>query len=436
MRRAAMLRLSVELVRFILGVVFVVSALLKAVDPYGVSYKVYEYFNTILGYGAVEFRTASMALAVALCFVEFILGSCLLMGIYRRLASKLVVMMQIFFTVLTAYTYFFAPIKECGCFGDALKMTDGETLLKNIVLLLLAIYLMRYARRARTLFSRMERWFFSFLAVVGILVFMYANVRYLPYIDFRSYKVGVNLKEQRQRAEDDYLNQLLTNTYYLYAKDGQQVRFRADSLPDSTWSYVETIESKELTPAVNASAFDLYDVHGRLATDDIFNDTAGVFLVLSSSWQDASVEHSEVLNELYDYAHRHGYQFYGVSSSSFEEIAEWRYQTGAEYDMLTMDATTVRTIIRSNPGLLIMKGGQVMSKLSMNMLPRIEDIPNFVKQNLSEPQTPTYAQWRVVPLGIWLLGYLVGVLRLWSRLTSALFFLKRRGKRSQTIEKQ
>lgn len=431
-----MRRLLLELIRFVLGAVFVLSALLKAVDPYGVSYKIYDYFNHIFGYSAVELRTASTAMAIVLCAVEFILGSFLLMGIYRRLASKLTVCMLLFFTALTAYTYFFSPIKECGCFGDALNMTDGETLLKNLVLLPPAIYLMRHARKARTLFSMMERWFFSFLAVVGVLIFMYANIKYLPYIDFRPYKVGLNLREQRQRAEQDYQNQFLSNTYYIYSKAGRQERFRADSLPDSTWSYVQTVEQEGWTPKVNMPAFDLYDHKERWVTEDILGDATGVFLLLSSSWKEASLEHSEVLNELYDYARKHGCQFYGVSPSRFEEVAEWRYQTGAEYDMLNMDDTTVRTIIRSNPGLFIIKDGQIMRKLSMNMLPTIEDIPTFVQQSMALPQPITYMQWRIVPLSIWLLGYLIGVLRLWSRLASALIFLRHRAKRGKVVQKQ
>lgn len=427
-------KLLIELIRFVLGAIFVLSSLLKAVDPYGVSYKIYDYLNLFFGYAAVELRTAAMAMAVGLCFFEFVLGAFLLMGIYRRLTARLSVLLLIFFTALTAYTYWDSPIKECGCFGDALEMTAGETFLKNLILLPLSIYLLRYARRARTLFSRLERWFFSFLAIVGILVFIYANINYLPYRDFRPYKVGLNLREQRVQAEQAYLEELLSNTYYLYEKSGRQERFRADSLPDSTWKFVAPMEQlDQWAPAFEVPNFDVYDLDERWVTEEVLTDTAGVFLLLSPSWADASLAHSEVLNELYDYATKLGYKFYGVSPSRFEDVVEWRYQTGSEYDMLTMDATTIRTIIRSNPGLLIMKNGQIMNKLSMNMLPSIEDIPTFVERSLAKPQSLSYAQWRVAPLAVWLLGYLIGVLRLWIRQISALIYIKRRGKAAQIV---
>ncbi len=403
--------LLLELARVLLSLALLLSGLLKAIDPVGVANKVIEYQTNIFGVSSPWLLQGSTGIAFVLVTIEFILGAFLLMGIYRRLASRLTFGLLLFMTVLTGYIYAMGMVIDCGCFGDAIHLSPLETFAKNIVLLLLAYYVMRHARSMKHLYSRRERWIPAILAIVGIVVFASDNYRHLPYIDFLPYKVGYNLRERIAKADATMQADLLESTLYIYIKGDERRGFRANELPDSTWTYVEMQQPQALATGTSEYSFVLLTPEGTEVTAEILGNDRGVFLFFSPSWLEASQANVDAVNELYRYAEAHGYAFYGVSPSHSEAEAEWRYQTGASYPSLFMDATTIKTIIRSNPGLVVMRGGVILDKVAVHDLPSVEEIETYVDQRLNKGVSTEPAFDRLILLLIWGVLVLYGLVR-------------------------
>ncbi len=205
-----------ELMRVILALTLVVSGVVKAIDPMGTISKVAEYQSSIFGVTSPTLLGLSTLMAVLLITLEFSVGAWLLAGIYRRLAARLCLVLILTMTILTGYIYFSGVSIDCGCFGEAIKLTAGETFLKNLLLLPMAYILMRRARKLRHLYSRRERWIPMFLATGGILYAIYESYTDLPYRDFLPYKVGVNLPQSIEASETEMQALLSEHTRYIY----------------------------------------------------------------------------------------------------------------------------------------------------------------------------------------------------------------------------
>ena len=184
-----------ECARVLVGVVFVLSGLLKAVDPVGTALKIGQYLAPVLDTHGAKGELFTLSLSFVLCGAEFLLGAFLLMGIYRKLCARLSFLFMVAMTAVSLYSVVLHPVSDCGCFGDAIHLTPMETFVKNLILLPLAFLVLRDARALRHLYSRRERWVPAILSVVGIIFFMAENYRHLPYRDFRPYRVGTDLRE-------------------------------------------------------------------------------------------------------------------------------------------------------------------------------------------------------------------------------------------------
>lgn len=410
-------RWALELCRVVLGSTFVLSGVLKAIDPVGVSLKISEYLLSILGSQWGWLVHVAMALAVALCIVEFILGAFLLMGVYRRLTARLSFIMMLGMTILTTYIYVTDTVNDCGCFGDMIRLTNWESLIKNFILLPMSYYVMVGARQMAHLYTRRERWLPALLAVVGITQFTISNGYYLPYIDVRPYKIGFNLNEKIQEADSTYQAELLQGTKYLYRRGEEVAEFSIDNLPNSTWVFEKQIQSTDLKSRKLVYTFEVQTDEGEQIEQEILQDSVGTFLLMSVNWANANQEHLDEINELHKYAEAKGYKFYGVSASTPEEEAEWCYQTGADYPIHFMDATTIKTIVRANPGLMLLKNGVIVDKLSVSMLPEVERIPEFVHSRMVLGQSSKPSVARAVLLAVWAIVLVLGVLRLLLRRT-------------------
>lgn len=409
-------RWLLEATRIILGLVFVASGWLKAIDPLGGAIKIEEYMSGMLGTSYWTWLIhLSTTLAVLLCILEFAVGAFLLMGIYRRITAWTSFAIMIVMSLLTGYIYVTDALSDCGCFGEVIKLTNGESLLKNLIFLPISYYLAKYARQMTHLYTRRERWVPALLAIIGIVQFTYSNLNYLPYKDFRPYKIGYNLIDRIQQADSIYQSELLAGTQYLYSKEGQQQAFSADNLPDSTWSYEGQLQDEALKNKPLPYAFEIQNKEGLSVQDLILGNPKGGFLLLSANWSEADQDHIDEINELSKFAQDHGYEFYGVSASTPEEESEWRYQTGADYPILFMDATTIKTIIRANPGIMLLKSGVIVDKISGAMIPSIEDIPAFVESRMERGETSLPSWKRIVLLGVWALLVGMGSIRLLLR---------------------
>ncbi|MCC8171747.1 MAG: DoxX family protein [Parabacteroides sp.] len=371
-----------ECCRVLIGAVFIFSGAVKAIDPVGGAIKLDDYFNA---FGLEALAPFALMLSFCLASFEFALGVCMLTGVYRRYVSLLVLLFMCFMTPLTFYLAVADPVSDCGCFGDALVITNWETFYKNIVLLVAAIVVFLWNQRLLQVYTFKVYWFVALYAYVFCLGFAYANYRNLPIVDFRPYKVGANINRLMEIPEG--APQAEYRYSFIYEKDGVQKEFTLDNYPanDSTWTFVDQ-KSELIRPGYEPAVKDfiVYDADGTDITDLILNDDRGVFLLISPDLDKANDSRLEEINDLYDYAHENGYAFYCLTASTPDAIRKWVENTGAEYPFCMADETVLKTMIRSNPGLMLLKGGTILAKWSYSQLPGEEQLKPVISGYLGE----------------------------------------------------
>lgn len=399
-------RLAVNVCRFVLGATFVFSGFVKAVDPLGFFYKIQDYLAAF-GMPWVP-QILSLLTAIGLSAIEFCVGIFLLVGIRRRLAALLALLMMLVMTPLTLYLALFDPVADCGCFGDAWVLTNWQTFGKNIVLLAMAVVVYRWKADILRFVTPKLAWMVSMYTFLFIFVLAFYCLANLPILDFRPYKIGVNLKQAMEIPEGAKLSVL--ETYFILEKDGQRQEVTWDNYPDSTWTLVGT-RTVELEPGYEPPIkdFNITSLEtGENLTDRILSDTGYVFLLVMPRVENADDSHIDLINEIYDYSVENGYAFYALTSSPAEAVEFWSDRTGGEYPFGVVDDITLKTIIRSNPGLLLLKGGTVLNKWSDNRLPdeyvltdRLENLPLGQQKPVDDRRTVGYVLlWFFVPLSV------------------------------------
>ncbi len=419
-------RILVELARVLLSFTLLLSSFLKAIDPVGFGIKLEEYLEAI-AHIHISSSFLLLTLSVFLISFEFLLGASLAMGIYRRLSARLTFAFMLLMTGLTAYNYFFEAVSDCGCFGEAIKLSNGSTLLKNLILLPLSYFVMRSARQIRPLYTIRERLLLLIASLLCLTFFMWGNIKKLPMLDFRPYKIGYNIKERIQEEQENLQNKLLEQTEYIYEKGGVKKAFKPSALPDSTWTFVSVKQSNKLVQFKPKYNFCLLNKKNEEIQEQILNSSTLQILLFAPSWQEASQDKVDEINYLYLLSKRTGADFYAVSSSNEENCKHWLYETGAEYPMLSMDKTTIRTIIRSSPGLVIIKNGVILDKLSYQELPKRKDLAKWLNHyNQKGEISQKSNDFRLIPLIIWLIMLIFGFGRRMLRHSLAFSYLNRK----------
>ena len=361
--------LTVNLSRLLLSAVLIVSGFVKAVDPRGTQYKLEDYAGA-LGVGVTLPGTAALLLAVALAAVEFCLGVLILFAIRRRAVSRLVLVMFVLMTPLTLWLAIANPIADCGCFGDAIILTNWQTFAKNVVLLIAATVVALWPTRMVRFISQSNQWIVIHYSILFIIAVAGWSLYDLPHFDFRPYHIGASIREGMTMPDDAPQPQY--ETTFILEKDGRTREFTLDDYPDSTWTFVDartTLVSEGYVPPIHD--FSIVTADGDDITADVLADTAYTFLLVAPQLKEADDAHLDILNELYEYARHHDYPFYCLTASPDSDIDSWQDTTGAEYPFCRTDETTLKTMIRSNPGLMLIKDGTVIRKWSHNSLPVI-----------------------------------------------------------------
>lgn len=361
----------VNLCRLLLAVVFILSGFVKAVDPLGTQYKIDDYLEAMHLAGLLP-SMATLSLSVLQAVVEFCLGIFLLFAIRRRFTTISVLAILAVMTPLTLWLAIANPIADCGCFGDAIVLTNWQTFFKNVVLLLAAIVVVRWPKEMFRFVSESNQWIAVNYSVVFILLTSLWCLYDLPLFDFRPYHVGANIQEGMEMPEGAAQPEF--ETTFIMEKDGHRQEFGIDNYPDSTWTFIDsrTVMTKEgYVPPVHD--FSITTLAGDDITGRVLSDTSYVFLLVAPFLEYADDSRLDLINEVYEYAKEQGYSFYGLTSSNEQAISRWRDMTGAEYEFCLTDGTTLKTIVRSNPGLVLLKHGTVIRKWSHNNLPVIEE---------------------------------------------------------------
>ena len=383
---------AVNICRFILAVTFIFSGYVKAIDPLGTLYKLKDY-AAAMALNDILPDWALVIVAIALGALEFSLGVFMLFAVRRHMVSKLTLALMSVMTALTVWIYIADPVKDCGCFGDALKLTNGETLLKNIVLIACAtLVAWRPVDMARFI-SRTNQWIVRYYTITYIVVTSVYCLYTLPIFDFRPYRVGTNIKQGMEIPEG--AEQPEFESTFILRKNGVTREFTLDNYPDSTWEYVDTktVQTKKgYEPPIHDFAITTNDT-GEDITEQVLTKKGYTFLLVSPRLAVADDSNFGDIDQIYEYAEENGVDFFCLTASTNEDIERWRELTGAEYTFCNADETTLKTMIRSNPGLILLKDGTIIGKWSHNALPQtdyltapLEQLPIGKALNDSTPE--------------------------------------------------
>ncbi|MDR2775973.1 MAG: DoxX family protein [Tannerella sp.] len=373
-------KIITEICRAVLGATCIFSGTVKAIDPVGGGLKIEDYFGA---FGLTALNPLATLVSINLSAFEFMLGLCILMAVYRKLTTICMLALMSFMTLLTLWLAIFNPVHDCGCFGDAFILTNRQTFFKNFFVLLPAsVVTYLYHDRMRPVYTCKVYWFVVLFAYVFPVGFAYYNYNHLPVKDFRPYKIGANIPALMSFPEgaqqDEYL--------YIYERNGENKAFTPETAPagDSAWTYVEAkLVKPGYVPPV--TSFELYDTAGDNIAEDILSAENGVILLISTKVEKASDKKIDEINCIYDYAQEHHLLFYCVTASAEDDIDKWINNTGAEYPFLKADDVTLKTVIRSNPGLVLMKSGTILGKWHYRDIPPEDEAGEVIERLLRYP---------------------------------------------------
>lgn len=375
------IKVLVEISRIILGVVFIFSGFVKAVDPYGTAYKITDYF-TAFGLPSLSFLSLSGSIFQSV--VEFAMGACMLFGLYRKWNSRLMLLVMVFMTLLTFYLAIADPVEDCGCFGDALVISNWQTFYKNIVLLVCSVVVFKYHEHISNLFTGKTYWLAFLYIFIFIGSFVFYNYLHDPVFDFRPYKIGANIPELMNVEVGKGREE---KTMLVYAKDGVEKEFTEENYPweDSTWVFVrmdtKVIKEGEKSPikdfVINKLNFNQNrtEIIGQEdITAEVLYYPDYTFLMISPSLENMSTSYLSNFEDVENYANDNDYHFYCLTASTTDEIISWAKENTINFDFCTMDDRALKTIIRSNPGLILLKNGVVINKWADVDVPAEKDL--------------------------------------------------------------
>ncbi len=398
-------RIFINICRLAVSLTLILSGYVKAIDPRGTQYKIEDYLAA-LNMGGILPEWATVSASVLLSATEFCLGVFLLFAIHRRTTTKLILALMTVMTIISIWLWAANPISDCGCFGDALVLTNGQTLVKNLVLLTLAAVLCRWPLSMVRFISRTNQWIVINYTLLFILLSSAWCLYDLPLFDFRPYHVGASIREGMKVPEGAEQPQF--DTTFILEKDGERKEFTLADYPDSTWTFIDsrtTVIKEGYVPPIHDFSIVLAE-SGDDITQDVLDEEGYTFLLVSPYIEDADDSDFGKIDQIYEYCEDNGYAFYCLTASGDNGISRWRDLTGAEYPFAITDPTTLKTVIRSNPGLLLLHDGQVVRKWSHHFLPdatqltdRLEALP--LGQLSDDPVPGKIARilmWFVVPL--------------------------------------
>lgn len=356
--------------RTLLGLVFIFSGAVKAIDPLGTVYKIEDYLKAFGGFFTELLPMAEVA-AWGLIILELLLGVCMVLNIRTQWTSWISLIFYLVMTPLTLYIALTNPVSDCGCFGDAVVLTNWQTFWKNVVLIILAIILVACRKHTRQLWSNWMEVVLAVLTIVAAIVFMTWTRLYLPVKDFRPYKIGNHLPTLMEYPDDAEPD--VYEYSFVYEKDGVEQTFTLDNYPkgDSTWTFVRSnskLIKKGYEPPIHD--FEIINAEGEDLTWDILESEEPITLVVMYDLAKADKKQIKKVEALLgDEAMRQEGDEAGVyilTGSGTDEIINFSLEYPALSDCIcTCDPVTLKTIVRANPGAIVVQNGTVIDKYNL-----------------------------------------------------------------------
>ena len=374
-----------QLIRILVGALFIFSGLVKLNDPMGLSFKLHDYFAPdVLNMEWLNPFTLQLALFVII--LEVLLGVALLLGYQKKGTLLLLSGMIVFFTFLTFYSAYFNKVTDCGCFGDAIPLTPWQSFYKDVILSLAILILWLGQRHIQRLSQK--RWIEGTLLLCLVACSLLANsvLQHLPLKDFRPYAVGKSIKEGMMSAEERGLDPTEYGTIYTLKNDQTGELKVVDSkayIEDEWWKRSEWIIQDELTeqrlikkgyePPIHDFEF-MIDDEDRT---EAYLSAPSVLFIVSRKLETANTEALNAIGRLAQECAANGIQVIAGSASSEEKIAEYRSYHQWNLPVAMMDETTLKTVVRSNPGVLLLREGKVVGKWAHVDLPNVDELMNL-----------------------------------------------------------
>lgn len=361
--------------RVLVGLVFIFSSFVKGVDPMGTSFKITEYLTawTFLGMSFDWLTPLATIMSMGLITLEFLVGVLLLTGGFRRFSAWLLALMMLFFTFTTLFDAITNEVTDCGCFGDAIKLTNWQTFWKNVLLDVPTVWIFLTRNLRRKL--RFERdMLISLFAVVAMVVFGLYNINNEPCIDFRSWKVG------NQMINMDKDAQVKSYVTYVNKETGERDEFLSDELVQRMeapeWEQKWEWESSRVEDPheIRADGFSMLDMDMNDHAKELIGSEEYLLIATIHHLEKVNKDGVEGIEEAMEWAEESGVQMVLLTSALAEDVQSFLYANGFDnLEFYFADATAIETMLRSNPGFILLKGGKVLGKWHYRHADDIED---------------------------------------------------------------
>ncbi|MGB4845210.1 MAG: BT_3928 family protein [Ferruginibacter sp.] len=355
---------AVNIARILVGVLFIFSGLVKAIDPLGLAYKMQEFFDVWAAEGIMTglmlwLNEQALLFSLLMITLEVVLGVALLLSWRKHMLSWLLLLLMLFFTFLTSYVLFSGKIRACGCFGDCIPLTPIQTFTKDIILLILVLLILFGRKHIKPVFSNkinVSLFLLSFFSVLGLQWYV---LHHLPVKDCLPFKIGNNILELRKMPADAIPDKF--DYKFIYQKNGEKKEFAVTALPDSSWEFAERKQvliekGKNNIPLINDFIFNTES--GNDTTEAILNQPEEYYLLFAKDFEEGDMEWIKYF-ELF-YTKKVGLN--NVYLVTADPKTAKRLINIPSPLIFTCDATAIKTAARVNPTLFLMKGPVVQNK--------------------------------------------------------------------------
>lgn len=352
----------VNIARVLVGLLFIFSGLVKAIDPLGLAYKMQEFFDVWAAEGIMKgimlwLNEQAIMFSILMITLEVVLGVALLLGWRTKMVSWLLLLMMLFFTFLTSYVLFSGKIRACGCFGDCIPLTPIQTFTKDIILLILVLLILFGRKYIRPIFSNAVNSIIFLISLLGVLGLQWYVLKHLPVKDCLPFKVGNNILELRKMPVGAVSDKF--DYKFIYKKNGEKKEFAVNALPDSTWEFVDRKQilvekGKNNVPLIND--FILKTGTGNDTTEAILNQQGEYYLLIARDFNTQEDTWYADFNRFYTNSKA---PVYLVTS---DPANAKKVMTTPGLIILTCDVTAIKTAARVNPTLYLMNGPVVKNK--------------------------------------------------------------------------
>ncbi len=362
------MKLARSISRIFVGIVFVFSGFVKGVDPLGTAYRIEDYF---IAYGMEWAMPLALFFSISLCALEFMLGVALILNLRLKQLSWILLLLMSFFTLVTFYDALYSPVPDCGCFGDAIILTNWQTFYKNLVLMVFVFIIFRSRNHFKSLLESKGQNTFIITAIVVFSWFSIYQLEHLPMIDYREWKVGMDITPDEDIKEEIYL-------IYRNLETGGTQEYLSPNYPwnDSVWMSKWEFVDQRIVEVGGDQLHNLRfeNLNGDDFTERILSNPTYQFLVVSWNIDKFPAKAVLPIQNLVREVNENAYQIQALTSSGRDEINQFRNENQIRIPFYNCDDIVLKTMIRANPGIILIKDGLILGKWHYNDCPSIAEI--------------------------------------------------------------